>query len=153
AAHDPAVDAHRAGAADAVLAAGARPHQPQVEAQEVDEMAARLNAARHPLAIDRKGDVEGRAHAARASSTPQSRRRARPRSTRALPSRSPGGSGACPPPPGPRPLASPAPGRPATPAAAAGAMVGPPPPPNRTTLVSASTLPSSWAPPPTPAMA
>ena len=46
AAHDLAVDAHRAGPADAVLAAGVRAHQAEVEAQEVDEVPARLDAAR-----------------------------------------------------------------------------------------------------------
>jgi hypothetical protein len=48
------IDAHRAGPAHAVLAAGARPHQLQVKAQEVDKMPARLDAARYPLAIDGK---------------------------------------------------------------------------------------------------
>ncbi len=58
AAHDLAIHPHRAGAADAMLAAGMRAGQAEVEAQEVDQVPPRLDAARHALAIDRQGDVQ-----------------------------------------------------------------------------------------------
>src|SRR6185369_1664867 len=81
AAHNRPVDAHRAGPAEAVLAAGVRAHQPQIEAQEIYQVAARLDAARDALAVDRQSDVEMGAHAARASSMPAIRFKARASST------------------------------------------------------------------------
>ena len=83
AAHDLAVDAHGAGAAHAVLAARVRAHEAEVEAQEIDQVLSRLHAAGNALAVDGQRDVDSGAHAARASSRPASRLRARASSTRA----------------------------------------------------------------------
>ena len=46
AAHDAAVDAHRARPADAVLATGVRAQQAELEAEKIDEVLARLDASR-----------------------------------------------------------------------------------------------------------
>src|SRR5688572_3405887 len=51
AAHNFAVDAQRARAADAVLAADVRAGQPELIAQEIDQVLARLDAARHLGAV------------------------------------------------------------------------------------------------------
>jgi len=160
AAHDPAVDAHRAGPAHAVLAAGVGAHQAQIEAQEVDEMPARLDAAGNALAIDGERDVDVAAHAARASSVPAMRRNARASSTRArwrficgLPCRSAGGSrspssAAC-----AAAIVSALTILPATAAVARSALTGLSPTPKNTTLGSTSVLPASFAFAATPAMA
>src|SRR6185503_8471671 len=99
AAHYSAVDAHGAGPAHAVLAAGVRAHQAQIEAQEIDQVPARLDAAGDTFAVDGERDVDVAAHAARASSAPPMRLSARASRTRArwrficgLPWRSAGGS-------------------------------------------------------------
>src|SRR5262245_11366734 len=63
AAHDHAVDAHRAGAADAMLAANMAAGEAQVLAQEIDQRLARIDALARVLAIDRYDDVvKARAH-------------------------------------------------------------------------------------------
>jgi hypothetical protein len=56
------VDHHRAGAADALLAADMRTGQQQFLAQEIGEVGARRDLSRDRLAIDRQGD---RFHAVR----------------------------------------------------------------------------------------
>ena len=43
-----------------MLAARVRAHQAEIEAQEIDQMLARLDAARHRFAVDRQGDVDRR---------------------------------------------------------------------------------------------
>ena len=58
AAHHLAVDQHRAGAADAVLAADMAAGQSQILAQEIDQRLARLDALAHVLAVDAQADVE-----------------------------------------------------------------------------------------------
>jgi hypothetical protein len=57
AAHDHAVDAHRAGAADAVLAADMAAGEGEVLAQEVDQRLACVDGLAHLLAVHRHGDV------------------------------------------------------------------------------------------------
>ncbi len=57
AAHHHAVDAHGAGAADAVLAADMAAGEPSVVAQEIDQRLARIDALAHLLAVHREGDV------------------------------------------------------------------------------------------------
>ena len=52
AAHDRAVDAHRAGTAHAVLAADMAAGERQVLAQEIDQGLARIDAFTHVLAVD-----------------------------------------------------------------------------------------------------
>src|SRR5262245_56800678 len=56
-AHDHAIDAHRTGAADAVLAADMAAGEAQVLAQEIDQSLARIDALEHLLAIDGQNDV------------------------------------------------------------------------------------------------
>ena len=58
AAHDLAVDAHGAGAADAVLAADMAAGERQIVAQEIDQRLARLDALGDVLAVDGEGNVE-----------------------------------------------------------------------------------------------
>ena len=55
-ARDLAVDLHRAGAADAVLAAQVRAGQQQMLAQEVGQVGARLDRGGHGLAVDGEAD-------------------------------------------------------------------------------------------------
>src|SRR5262249_13801543 len=57
AAHDHAIDAHRAGAAHAVLAADMAAGEAQVLAQEIDQGRARIDALAHLLPVDSDGDV------------------------------------------------------------------------------------------------
>ena len=66
AAHDDAVDAHRAGAADAMLAAQMRTRETQLGAQEIDQMLAHGHRADDTLAVDGERDrlLFPRAHAA-----------------------------------------------------------------------------------------
>ena len=52
AAHDLAVDAHGAGAADAVLAADVAAGEAEILAQEIDQRLARLDALGDALAVD-----------------------------------------------------------------------------------------------------
>ena len=52
AAHDRAIDAHRAGAADAMLAAEMRAGEAQLGAQEIDQVLAHRHRARDALAVD-----------------------------------------------------------------------------------------------------
>src|SRR5262249_20047252 len=52
AAHDDAIDAHRTGAADAMLAADVAAGEAQLLAQEIDQCLARIDALAHLLAID-----------------------------------------------------------------------------------------------------
>ena len=79
AAHDHAVDPHRAGAADAVLAADMAAGQHEIVAQEIDQGLARIDRLGDGLAVHRQRDVaamlaHGRASmscfATRRSSTP-----------------------------------------------------------------------------------
>ena len=63
AAHDVAVHAHGAGPAYAVLAAEVRAGEAELLAQEVDEMQARLDAARHLRAVDRQCGFASEFHA------------------------------------------------------------------------------------------
>ena len=56
--------ADRAGAADALLAAGVRAGEPKLLAQEIGEMRARKNARLDRLAVDGERDVDRRGHAA-----------------------------------------------------------------------------------------
>src|SRR6185312_17308404 len=69
AAHDLPVHPHRARAAYAVLAAGMRAGEPELVAQEIDQVLARLDAALHRRAVDGQRDVDSVVHA-RSSSTP-----------------------------------------------------------------------------------
>ena len=62
-ANDIAVDAHRAGAADAVLAADMGPGQLQMLAQEVRQIEPRQNMRIDALAIDVERDGHRRRHA------------------------------------------------------------------------------------------
>src|SRR5581483_10393064 len=66
AAYDGAIDAHRAGPAHAVLAAQVRAREPEIRAQEVDEVLAHGDGAHHRLAVDSQPDLQGfvLAHAA-----------------------------------------------------------------------------------------
>ena len=57
AAHNRAVNAHRAGAANAVLAADVAAREAKVVAQEIDQRFASLDALIHVLAIDAQRDV------------------------------------------------------------------------------------------------
>ena len=57
AAHHRAVDAHRAGAADALLAADMAAGEAEVIAQEIDQGLARLDALAHGLAVHAQTDV------------------------------------------------------------------------------------------------
>src|SRR6266849_6595340 len=54
---DLAVDLHRAGAANAVLAADMRTGEQELLAQEVGEMRARGDVGLDALAVDREGDA------------------------------------------------------------------------------------------------
>src|SRR5262249_60286890 len=63
AAHDHAVDAQRAGAADAVFAADMAAGEAEGLAQEIDDGLPRIDALAHRLAVDRDRDlVESLAH-------------------------------------------------------------------------------------------
>ena len=57
AAHDLAVDAHGAGAADAVFAADMAAGEAEIVAHEVDQRLARLDTLSDALAIDGEADV------------------------------------------------------------------------------------------------
>src|SRR5437867_765450 len=57
AAHDHAIDAHRAGATDAVLAADMAAGEAQVLAQEINQRLARIDVLAHLLAVDGQSDV------------------------------------------------------------------------------------------------
>src|SRR5262245_55489887 len=78
AAHDDAVEAHRARPAHAVLAPDVAAGEPEVVAQEVDQRPTRLHGLAHLLAVHGEHDIDGRsAHdasrscaATRRSSTP-----------------------------------------------------------------------------------
>jgi hypothetical protein len=61
--NDLAVDPHRAGAANPVLAADMRPRQLQMLAQEVRQIEAWQDIRGDPLAVDIQGDCHGRRHA------------------------------------------------------------------------------------------
>src|SRR5207248_1790354 len=60
AAHDHAIDPHRAGAADAVLAADMAAGKDEVVAQEIDQGFARIHGLDHGLAVHRQRDVATR---------------------------------------------------------------------------------------------
>src|SRR5262245_44017753 len=83
AAHDAPVDADGAGAADAVLAAGVRAHQTEIEAEKIDQMPARLNAASDALAVHGQRHVYLPHHAACTSAPSSNCATARASSTRA----------------------------------------------------------------------
>jgi hypothetical protein len=63
AAHDVAVHAQRARAAHAVLAADVRAGEAELVAQEIDQVLARQDAARHLRAVDRERDYDSVVHA------------------------------------------------------------------------------------------
>src|SRR6185295_4954015 len=81
AAHDAAVDPHRAGPADAVLATGVRAQQAELEAEKIDQVLARLDAPRDGLAVDLQRNLNFPAHWARASPPVARRPMARASST------------------------------------------------------------------------
>src|SRR6185437_15361706 len=66
-AHDLAIDAYGASAADAVLAADVAAGQRQILAQEIDQRLARLDALGDVFAVDSERDLQGEAAHDRAS--------------------------------------------------------------------------------------
>ena len=58
AAHNGAIDAHGAGAADAVFAADMAAGEAQILTHEIDQRLARLDAFADGLAVDGEGNVE-----------------------------------------------------------------------------------------------
>ena len=91
AAHRRAVHAHGARAADAVLAADVRAREPQLVAEEVDEVLARLDLSRHRRAVDGQRDLHEPPSTSRLT-TRESSTRARCRRRAGEPWMSPGGS-------------------------------------------------------------